>query len=80
MPEVSRVRAKFRCDEMTKRKAGWPGGVPFHYEYSFSAVTSGSEENESFFAATPNGEVKLRTVRDDLFEVGNEYYLDFTPA
>lgn len=72
-----RVRAKFKCHSMAKR-TGW-GGTPFHYDYKFSAVTDNNPENSSFFAATPSGEVTLTAVKDDLFEVGREYYLDFSP-
>lgn len=73
------VRAKFECIGVTKRK-GW-GGHAFVYDAEFQAVTgAGSEEDKSFFAATPNGSVKLGTVRSDLFQVGEKYYLDFTEA
>jgi hypothetical protein len=41
---------------------------------------SGSEENQSFFAATPNGDLSVTGVKDDLFEVGKEYYLDITES
>jgi hypothetical protein len=50
------------------------------HDYKFNAVSSGSEENKSFFASTPSGSLSLSSVRDDLFEVGKEYYLDFSPA
>lgn len=82
-PVVKTVRAKFACNRVTKYKHGW-GGVeqtsPFHYNYEFGAVSSGSEENKKFFAATPSGEIKLSALRDDLFEVGKEYYIDFSLA
>lgn len=75
------VRAKFFCQSVTKYKHGWGGDQPpFHYNYRFQAVSSGSEENKKFFAATPSGQVELSALRDDLFEVGKEYYLDFSPA
>lgn len=75
------VRAKFVCTSVTKYKYGWGSQEsPFHYNYAFMAVTSGSDENESFFASTPSGEVKLSALKGDLFEVGKEYYLDFSPA
>ena len=74
-----KVRAKFTCNSVTKYKSGW-GDFPNHYNFEFSAVSSGSEENKKFFAATPSGTVKLSALKEDLFEVGKEYYLDFTPA
>ena len=77
MPE--QVRAKFTCIQVTKYKSGW-GDYPFHFNYKFMAVSSGSEENKAFFAATPSGSVELSALKSDMFEVGKEYYLDFTPA
>ncbi len=77
MTEV--VRCKFICLKKTESK-GWTGSQPIHYGYEFGAVTDGSEENKAFFAATPVGEFKVATVTRDLFEVGQEVYLDITPA
>lgn len=72
------VRAKFNCIGVTKRK-GW-SGHEFHYDAEFQAVVDGSEENKSFFAYTPAGSVKLSTVKDNLFNVGDSYYVDFIKA
>lgn len=77
-PKGQMVRAKFKCVSMEKVE-GWNGNK-FHYNYRFMTVSGNSEENKSFFAATPSGDVKLTAVRADLFEVGKEYYLDFTLA
>jgi len=75
------VRAKFQCIGVTKRR-GWQDDIPFVYDAEFQAVTnsSGTDENKSFFAATPAGSIKLSTVRDDLFQVGEYYYVDFAAA
>jgi hypothetical protein len=65
------VRAKFRCNKNE-------GGT-----VEMTAVVEGSEENRSFFSATPNGQLTLHIVREETashFEVGKEYYLDLTPA
>lgn len=79
------IRAKFYCSSVTKTIGGrynsdgkYEQGVV--YNYRFQAVTSGSKENESFYASTPSGTIELQSVRDDLFEINKEYYLDFTPA
>lgn len=72
------TRAKFQCISQRKYK-GW-GGVDFLYEYELLAVTGKSEENDSFFASTPSGSLKIAVVRDNVFEPGKEYYLDFTEA
>jgi hypothetical protein len=74
------VRAKFRCSGITKREHWDKSQAAFTYDAEFHAVTGGSEENKAFFAATPTGNLKLSTVRADLFEPGKDYYLDFTPA
>jgi hypothetical protein len=80
------VRAKFIClskkEEIQNvyNKTNKQGENKKVYTYQFSAVYSGSPENESFFAATPNGGLTLSCVNDDLFESGKEYYLDFNLA
>ena len=73
------TRCKFTCLSVTKRKH-WNKEHPFNYEAEFSAVTSGSDENDKFFAATPSGTLKVSTIVDDIFVVGNDYYLDISPA
>lgn len=79
------VRAKLQCNSITKQIGGtydasgkYVSGIV--YDCKFSVVSSGSDENKKFFASTPSGSLSLVSVRDDLFEVGKEYYLDFTPA
>lgn len=65
------VRAKFRCN-------GNSNGVVL-----LLAVTTGSEENKSFWNATPAGSISLSITNPEAvnqFEVGKEYYVDFTPA
>lgn len=75
------VRAKFRCVEKGEA-VGFSGGDKMN-KIQLHAVTNGSAETESFFAATPHGAISLGVVRPeagDAFEVGKEYYVDFTPA
>lgn len=72
------VRCKFECVSVTKRK-GW-GGHPLVHDAEFQAVTSGSDENKAFFAATPSGSLKVATVVPDVFEVGKTYYVDLVQA
>lgn len=79
------VRAKFICISITKTLGGhyspdgkWNQGVV--YSYKFQPVTSGSDENKAFFAATPSGSLELSALREDLFDIQKEYYLDFTAA
>lgn len=73
------VRCKFTCTSKREYKH-WDRTKPNLYEYLFTAVASGSEENQKFFAWTPSGEVRVSTVRDGSFEVGQDYYLDLTLA
>jgi len=72
------VRCKFECVSVTKRK-GWSGHAVLH-DAELMAVQSGSEENKTFFAATPSGSLKVATVVPDVFEVGKFYYLDISEA
>lgn len=79
------IRAKFRCTSVTKTVGGtyngegkYTNGIVFSYK--FNAVVGDSLENKTFFASTPSGSIELTAVRDDLFEVQKEYYLDFSEA
>jgi len=76
MSNNGNIRTKFFCHSVTKMVSA----PAFVYNYKFSAVTSGSEENKTFWKWTPSGMIELSSIRDDLFEVGKEYYLDFMPA
>ena len=80
-----KVRAKVQCysiresiydsykDGKTIRTPSWS------YEFKFAGGHE-SEENSKFWSASPNGSVKLDSVKQNLFEVGQWYYLDFTPT
>lgn len=73
------TRCKFFCS--SKREYPYyDRNKPNVFEYEFSAVTSGSEENKQFFASTPSGTLKVSTVTDNSFVVGKEYYLDLFSA
>jgi hypothetical protein len=80
------VRAKFTCNSVRKYRAQSYNpetkvyAPTFQYEADFNAVTSGSPENVSFFASTPTGTIKMSTIKDDLFQPGQAYYVDFTAA
>lgn len=72
------VRAKFRVANKSEPDA--EGGVA---NISFTPVCDGSEENKSFFRSTPCGSINIGTINADAakqFEVGKDYYVDFTPA
>jgi hypothetical protein len=48
-----------------------------------SAVYGGSPENKKFFRWTPNGQITIGVLNPEAwaqFELGKEYYVDFTPA
>ena len=49
----------------------------------FYPVYTGSDENKEFFKYTPGGVVNFNIVNQataDRFEVGKEYYVDFSEA
>lgn len=75
------VRAKFICNSMKKTfTTVWVEGKPVMgnlYGYEFNVVQGDTEDNKKFFASTPSGSIVLQSVRDDLFEPGKNYYLDF---
>lgn len=69
------VRAKFKVESKSEDGSGF--SVLLH------PVIGGSEENESFYRYTPAGQIQLSTINAEAaaqFEVGREYYVDFTPA
>jgi len=83
------TRAKFACTSKTiTTDSGWD------YQENASTtkevaniqlipVTATSEENKSFFKSTPSGNITLAIVNlsaAEMFEVGKEYYVDFTEA
>ena len=71
------VRCKFKCVE--KREfAAWQNKILFGFK--FSPVTDGSPENKAFYDATPGGSMDISTIAEDRFKVGQEYYIDLTPA
>ena len=75
------VRAKFKVHSIT-RQAGW-GGAKECNTIKLGPVTSGSDENKSFYASTPSGSIEIGVVHkevSDRFEIGQEFYVDFTPA
>lgn len=73
------VRAKFVVNEIARNQYGQQETQVIR----MSAVMSGSEENKKFFAWTPSGKIELQTVNPDAgkaFELGKEYYVDFSEA
>lgn len=78
---MSTVRAKFKVQSIT-RQAGWSGSGELQ-TIKLHPVTSGSDENKAFYAATPAGSIDLSVVPKevgDQFNIGQEFYVDFTPA
>jgi hypothetical protein len=66
------IRCKFVCTSVTELPDGWIG--------SFMAVFGNSPENESFFKYTPSASLELKTIKENHFKPGKEYYLDITEA
>jgi hypothetical protein len=76
------VRAKFRLNSYETCLAGWTGGKELR-TLKFTPVIDGSPENKKFYSYTPSGSLELGTVNPEAwekFELGKEYYLDFTLA
>lgn len=70
------VRTKFICSSKTES----PGG---QWSIAFVAVTSGSEENKTFWKYTPTGNAAFSTINEAAvkeFVVGKEYYFDITAS
>jgi hypothetical protein len=74
---MATVRAKFFVQEITRR-AHNPNGV----EVTLSAVSRG-KDNTEWASYTPSGQIKmtiLNEVASSQFELGDEFYVDFTPC
>lgn len=70
------VRAKFKVSSITKYEGDC-------LNVKLQPVCTGSEENKQFWKYTPSGSIELsinNTEASKQFEVGKEYYIDFTPA
>ena len=75
------VRAKFTCTAIEDNGAKSPEDKGS--TITLLPVTGGSKENDEFYKWTPGGQVLLSTVNESAaaqFEVGKQYYVDFTPA
>lgn len=71
------IRCKFVCSETGESQ--WNPGNKVA-KAKLNVVYAGSPENTKFFASTPSGTIELATLKTGLFEVGKEYYVDFTEA
>lgn len=75
------VVAKFRVN--AKKEMTWGEGVA--YEIMLNPVYDPDPESENgkFYSATPSGQIQLNIVRPaaaDEFEVGREYFVNFSLA
>ena len=79
------IRAKFQVTEikksmtMLKSKDGAYVKTEIN-EVTLNPVTTGSKENEEFFAWTPSGKITIGATKEVGFELDKEYYVDFTKA
>jgi hypothetical protein len=75
------VRAKFLCTQKAVN-VSFKGGAEYA-SIKFQPVMGGSDENKLFWTYTPSGNLDMSVVNKeaaDKFEVGKEYYVDFTQA
>lgn len=73
------VRAKFIVQSKTENNGTPDNG----FMIELIPVVSGSEENKTFYQYTPCGKITLGVINPaaaQQFEVGKEYYIDFTKA
>ena len=68
-----KTRCKFVCQSVKLYEN--------NQEVSMTPVTGGSDEDNSFWEATPGGSLELSVVNKKIkFEPGKSYYLDIVPA
>ena len=86
---MNKTLCKFKIDNIAsdekasiKQPDGtWKEGTAHVVEAS--AVSTGSKENDEFFAATPSGSLHLAMVRDEFvkdFKIGDEIYVTIEKA
>ena len=71
------VRAKFKVDSITRFAYSKGATVMFSPVYSDDPAS----ENRAFWTATPSGRIEMainNPASADVFELGREYYVDFT--
>jgi hypothetical protein len=75
------VRAKFKVQSY---ETGLQGNPPEECRtIKMTAVYGDSEENRKYFKYTPNGSISLGILNQEAwkqFELGKEYYVEFSPA
>ena len=72
------TRCKFHCQSVKKFMTRDADGDEPVYEAEFTVVYNGSAENEEFFKWTPSGSLKIGVYKDDVFQPGQDYYVDLT--
>jgi hypothetical protein len=76
------TRAKFKLNSIECMKYG-PDQEQRSFKFSPVYSNVDNSENKKFWEASPNGSLVLGVVNPEvwpLFELGEEYYLDFTKA
>lgn len=83
------VRAKFKCSNKVPTEYGQtkvtfhPVGPEYNAKTGKCEFPADAGDNKEFWEASPSGELVLwikNQAATDRFIVGQEYYLDFTPA
>ena len=75
------VRAKFQCLSINHHHTGNPDAV--QAEVRLIPVYGNGEANKDWSKWTPSGELKMMITNPSAiaqFELGKEYFVDFTPA
>lgn len=76
---MATVRCKFKMHSVTQHQWG-DGKVVWDAEFSAVYGDKPDSENRAFWDATPSGTLKLTTIKQMPWVIGEEYYLDITPA
>ena len=77
MATQTKTRCKVICDTTGQQVSGYDANKEIVHTAKFSAVYSDKGENAEFFKWTPHLTLNVGTVKQP-FEIGKEYYLDFT--
>jgi hypothetical protein len=72
------VRAKFQCNSVEQFSATGPGTRTYRFTPQYDPSVP---EDQRYAKYTPSGELRITVDNPNVvFELGRQYYLDFTPV
>lgn len=75
---MANVRAKFKCISITHGMYGSPDAMSYRFQ---PVLDTGIPEDQRYHKYTPSGNLEMLVENPNVhFEIGQDYYLNFTEA